>query len=732
MKADPVTSGTITFSPDLAADDALASYWMRQVTLRLRREICWIYHEWGLSPRSNTVPLPATVEKAATSLNMSRYWEEKRRFFGSDPTAGYLTEQISSRVEPGAEMAPGGFGWAVNGLGLDDAASFVLALGLAVAFDSAVGSVIALCLNDLAMTRPSLSLAQRLWDEPEAILAMADSAHPLYSYGLLQLSSRDSHHHSAVDWDAPLGVPAVIARNLLFPDCCLPEALRPMMHTTDDIKLPDDALFVASRIRNKAKERIGVVPVRGPIGAPHRLIAGAIGRSAGRLVVEFAGSPALLKNPGYVDSLLSLCWLRDVDLFIGPDYVSAISKDGQHPEAQLVSLQSIPITILLGITDRSQLAHIPERVLLPIVDVPTLSYPDRCAYWKTALGDKAADLDDAISECSRRFRYERGAIDLISEGLKGLGRPIEAEDLITACRAELELDMGDLAQKVAPRFENESLILPAKQQRQFREIIKAMTSLTEVHYGWGTAKAWNEGGISVLFTGPPGTGKTMAAETLAIKLDLPMYRIDLSQVVNKYIGETEKNLKKLFDAADISDLILFFDEADALFGKRTEVRDSHDRYANLEISYLLERMERFKGLAILATNHKKDLDTAFLRRLRFIMDFPLPGIEQRRQIFRQVVPEAVDDSEIDFDFLARQFPLAGGHIRSIVFNACLQSADGSDAAPDGFKGRLRMEDMIVAVKREYDKLNRQVSLEHFGPYGRIVEAMEHGNGKNQS
>ena len=153
-----------------------------------------------------------------------------------------------------------------------------------------------------------------------------------------------------------------------------------------------------------------------------------------------------------------------------------------------------------------------------------------------------------------------------------------------------------------------------------------MTNLTRVHYEWGTARAWNEGGLAALFAGPPGTGKTMAAEAIADALRLPLYRIDLSQVVNKYIGETEKNLRRLFDAADAADVILFFDEADALFGKRTEVKDAHDRYANLEISYLLERMERFKGLAILATNRKKDLDEAFLRRLRFVVDFPLPGV----------------------------------------------------------------------------------------------------------
>ena len=358
---------------------------------------------------------------------------------------------------------------------------------------------------------------------------------------------------------------------------------------------------------------------------------------------------------------------------------------------------------------------------------PTFSYAERVAYWKRVLGAKAHGLDAVIGEVSRRFRYEKETIDSVSEGLKRLPRRITEEEFYAECRAELDIDIGELASHVTPRFQREELVLPHKQDLQFAEHVRAMRALTKVHYGWGTARVWNESGISVLFAGPPGTGKTMAAEILAIKLGLPMYRIDLSQVVNKYIGETEKNLKRLFDAADVSDVILFFDEADALFGKRSEVKDSHDRYANLEISYLLERMERFKGLAILATNRKKDLDEAFLRRLRYVIDFPLPGDEERARIWRQMIPEGVDSSELDFDFLARRFQLAGGHIRSVIFNACLQSADGHAASGvEGASGaRLSMREVIVALKREYDKLNRAAGLEQFGPYASFVQELEH-------
>jgi SpoVK/Ycf46/Vps4 family AAA+-type ATPase len=204
-----------------------------------------------------------------------------------------------------------------------------------------------------------------------------------------------------------------------------------------------------------------------------------------------------------------------------------------------------------------------------------------------------------------------------------------------------------------------------------------------------------------------------------------MYRVNLAQVVDKYIGETEKNLERIFDAADASDTILFFDEADALFGRRTEVRDAHDRYANLEVAYLLERMERFKGLGILATNRRGDLDEAFLRRLRYIVDFPMPDAAERRRIWASVIPAGVDPAGLDLDFLARQFQLTGGNIRSAVLNACLQTA--SSDRRRGVDGRpaLQMDQVLVAVKREHDKFQRAVGPAQFGPYAGIVEAGGH-------
>lgn len=721
---------SITFSPDLTCDDAWATYWLRQVTARLRREICWCWHERGVLPKSNSGVLPPLVDNATASLDMSRYFDRKKKFFSTDPTARYLTEQLESRAPP-AEInyLQGSFGWVINELKLDDAATFMLALGLAVAFDNAMASVISVCQNDPTKSQPNLALAQKLWDNPEQILKLGHPTHPIFAYGLLQPVGQPSQQYAVIDWESPIVVPSLVASQLLFPKSDPPAVLSSIsFEGNEEIALTAKVRLVAARLNSKREEKLRVVPVRGPRGSSHSEVVRGICKLTDRDIVELKTDPDFLENSHFLNSVATFCWLKAVDLFLGIDMVSVRSDHHHGATATVLPLHSIPMTIFIAMTEQSQTAQIPGHLLLPVVEVPGLSYQERTAHWKKVLGAKSSGLDPVIAEFSRRFRYEKETINAICEGLKAGNKSISENKFIEACRSEIELNMGDLAQKVVPRFLDEKLILPRKHHLQFQEVVKAMKSLTKVHYEWGTAKVWNESGISVLFAGPPGSGKTMGAEMLAIELELPLYRIDLSQVVNKYIGETEKNLKRLFDVADISDTILFFDEADSLFGRRTEVKDAHDRYANLEISYLLDRMERFKGLAILATNRKKDIDEAFLRRLRYIIDFPLPGVEQRKKIWRQVIPKAVrDSSKINFDFLGNQFPLAGGHIRSIIFNACLQCANSSNGHSENL---LTMEHIIIAVKREYDKLNRSISLEQFGPYAEVIEELERKDEKH--
>jgi SpoVK/Ycf46/Vps4 family AAA+-type ATPase len=285
------------------------------------------------------------------------------------------------------------------------------------------------------------------------------------------------------------------------------------------------------------------------------------------------------------------------------------------------------------------------------------------------------------------------------------GKGPQAEGLWNACRAITRPQLDRLAQRLEPRATWEDLVLPDESLRLLRQIAGQVQQRHKVYEDWGFANKTNRGlGLSALFTGESGTGKTMAAEVIANDLHLSLYRIDLSAVVSKYIGETEKNLRQLFDAAEDGGAILFFDEADALFGKRSEVRDSHDRYANIEINYLLQRMESYRGLAILATNMKSALDTAFMRRLRFIVHFTFPGQAERKAIWQRAFPLEMPKGELDHDRLAR-LNLTGGNIHSIAINAAFLAAQREEP--------LTTQLVLMAARTEFRKLDRPLSEAEF-------------------
>jgi hypothetical protein len=683
----------VVFLPGARGEDLLARHWLRQVTLRLRREVSWLWRERSLQAPAGDPPgaLPPFADRALASLDLRRYAQDKRSFFDDDLTARHLSELIAAppTAQRSAQLANGSFAWLAQTLQLAPVDCFVLAIALLPVVDSASGQVIATCLNDPGRTEPTLALAQRLWDEPDELVRGFDAAHPLLRHGVLSMAG--------AGWNATVSVPGPVARELLFAGSALPPSLEPV-RLCDDVRAPD-GLAVSERW---AAARMAIVPLVGGVGAPLAEVAAAACADAGIDVVQ--PSPALGRD--HLPALLATAWLRGCAVYLPLELLA----DGCPHEARIEPppLAGLPLVVFIGMHERDGLRSLGPNTL-PAVQVPPMTHAERLACWRDAVPGIA---DPLLAEVARRFRYERGAILRVGAELAAQGDAPGADALLAAARADL--DLGALAQEVAPRFQLHELMLPPAQTRQLEEIVAAMKNLTRVHYEWGTARAWNESGLAALFAGPPGTGKTMAAEAIAGELGLPLYRIDLSQVVNKYIGETEKNLRRLFDAADAADVILFFDEADALFGKRTEVKDAHDRYANLEVSYLLERMERFKGLAILATNRKKDLDEAFLRRLRFVLEFPMPGAAERLRIWQGVMPPGVDASALDLPFLAQHFPLAGGHIRGIVFQACLQSA------AEGAPRVLGMPAVIRAVQREYDKIERAHSLDQFGPYASLV------------
>ncbi|QLJ02397.1 ATP-binding protein [Streptomyces sp. NEAU-sy36] len=339
------------------------------------------------------------------------------------------------------------------------------------------------------------------------------------------------------------------------------------------------------------------------------------------------------------------------------------------------------------------------------VAVPRLDDDEQLALWADAFAD-VADLTDAeLRSLVAQFQLPP---HVVRSAAAAVGRRLPHEEETDAAelawRAGLEearVGMDELGRRIEPRAGWHDLVLHDRQTAVLREIVAHVRQRPTVHQEWGFAATLRRGlGVTALFAGGSGTGKTLAAEVMAEELGLDLFVVDLSQVVSKYIGETEKNLRRVFDAAERGGALLLFDEADALFGKRSEVKDSHDRYANLEVSYLLMRMEAYRGLAILTTNMKQALDTAFLRRIRFVVDFPFPAEHERAEIWRRVLPPQAPLKDIDPDLLAR-LTVAGGSIRNIALSGAFLAAEEGD--------RLQMRHMLAAARTEYLKLERSLT-----------------------
>ena len=356
------------------------------------------------------------------------------------------------------------------------------------------------------------------------------------------------------------------------------------------------------------------------------------------------------------------------------------------------------------------------------VELPTAGYAERIALWRQELGgDLASALTDELPALATKFRFSAGQIQAVAASVRAQARwrpdgsSPGVTDVYAACRAQSSRRLGELARSIRPRYTWNDIVLSNDSLGQLREICERVRLRGRVLEEWGfDAKLSLGKGLNVLFSGPSGTGKTMAAEILAHELGLELYKIDLSGIVSKYIGETEKNLSRIFAEAETSNAILFFDEADSLFGKRSEVKDAHDRYANIETAYLLQRMEEYEGLTILATNLRKNLDEAFLRRMGFAVAFALPEEGERLDIWRKVWPrETPIESSLDLPFMARQFKLSGANIKNIALAAAFLAA--SREVP------VSIAHLLAATRRELQKLGRMCVPADFGPYAALVE-----------
>jgi SpoVK/Ycf46/Vps4 family AAA+-type ATPase len=468
-------------------------------------------------------------------------------------------------------------------------------------------------------------------------------------------------------------------------------------------------------------------------GQPLRLYfcgpPGAGQRPAAEALAVHAGAPLLVANllrgpsaPTEVGGVLEVLFL-EAERHKAVLYVDGIEGlDGRERAVSasrlLDALPRYPGPVIL--TGDRPWRSIARRSLGVVeVPFPVLDTAQRRAHWQAALEAVGQTLPDgALDTLGRRFRLTPGQIvDAVDEayGRARLRAAAAAEtypsllgepglnDLFVAARAQTGYELADLALKIEPVYTWDDLVLADDALTELREICDRAAHGHRVLAEWGFDRKLSGGkGIAALFTGPSGTGKTMAAEVIANELGLDLYRINLAGVVSKYIGETEKNLDGIFTAAENTNAILFFDEADALFGKRSEIHDSHDRYANIEISYLLQRMERYEGIAILATNLRGNLDEAFTRRLTFTVHFPYPDDVNRRRLWETIWPAAVPlADDVDADFLSSQFKLSGGNVRNIALAAAfLAAADQST---------ITMPHLLRAVRREYQKLGKLLS-----------------------
>jgi adenylate kinase family enzyme len=520
---------------------------------------------------------------------------------------------------------------------------------------------------------------------------------------------------------------ALGAIRLLVPDPALPLADRP-------VKLADRLaafLLGAGRglLETAAPVTVRRVSADGPIPgrdeaveevarslrADTRLPLVVCGPDAPAVVAAAAGRPLVLLDvrelgrPEAVADAQLACALEHALLCF--DGLSDLTPTERAALLERIGSRS-ERSVLVGRT-RADAQALSEYTVL-LVEVPFPSFAERRETWErltgASVGDVAAKFRLSVEQIGAAAEVSRVAAEA-----RGLDRP-EQGDLDLGARHASSSRLGELAVRLPPGYRWSDLVVPDRQRDLLHSISAYLRHRDRVLSEWGYERTVaRTQGLKVLFAGESGTGKTMAAQVLAAELGLDLFRVDLATVVSKYIGETEKNLERIFAAADGSNAILFFDEADALFGRRSEVSDSHDRYANIEVTYLLQRMDAYPGAVILATNFKRNIDDAFIRRLDFVVDFPFPEVEDRKQIWRLVLPaEAPLDSDLDLDFLATQFKLSGGAIRNCSLAAAFRAAD--EGRPIG------MSHLVRAVAQEYGKQGRLTLEADFERFHELVRA----------
>ena len=492
-----------------------------------------------------------------------------------------------------------------------------------------------------------------------------------------------------------------------------------------DLILPHELKHRLSRLayQGRNSEKTTIFYFQGPYGVGKRSTAGAISRLLELKVLIFNLEDLVNADVADFDKTVNLVQreaiLQNAALFWNG--FDALLADDKRILLNLFlrKLENHPTLTFLAGQDTWEPADALQNYMFCRIKLPLPSYDDRLQLWTIFLDGNAPSGNELdVQALAGKFRFSGGqirdaaatAFNLATRRNPGDPR-IGMNDLYAASRLQSNRKLATLAQKIKSNFHWDDIVLPRDRIQQLREICNQVKYRSLVYDKWGFNQKLSLGkGLNVLFSGPSGTGKTMAAEIMGNELNVDLYKIDLSSVISKYIGETEKNLARIFAEADTSNAILFFDEADALFGKRSEIRDSHDRYANIEISYLLQKMEEYQGVVILATNFRKNMDQAFVRRMHFSVEFPFPSEKDRLRIWEQIWPEDTPCSPaLDLRFVARQFEITGGNIRNIALASAFLAATDNE-------NMVQMTHIMHATKREYQKMGKVVSDKDFEGY----------------
>ncbi len=571
--------------------------------------------------------------------------------------------------------------------------------------------------KDLRYPLPTFSLALAAFEDAHWSALLP--SRPLRHWHLLEVMSGDALTTS------PLRIDERIL-HYLAGTSCIDEHLRGLTEPLSALgELPLSQRAVAGQVANRWSRANGqstwpVVQLCGGELGSKRAVAAAACALLG-LNLRVMSASVVPRGAVELDLFIRL-WEREAALHPSGlllEYDEMEPSDALGEAAINRLLETVRSPLLVAVRERRKPL---ERLLLSL-DVPRPTSTEQQQIWKEALGAAASALNGSVETVVSQFSLSANSIHAAvaqalqpSDGSQGLAprasdpepdSPAPSSEnqlaaaLWEACRLQARPRLEGLAQRIEPAATWDDLVLPERQKQLLGQIALHVRQRSKVYQTWGFASTGSRGlGISALFSGRSGTGKTMAGEVLANALRLDLYRIDLSQVISKYIGETEKNLRRVFDAAEEGAAILLFDEADALFGKRSEVKDSHDRYANIEVSYLLQRMEAYRGLAILTTNRKDALDSAFLRRIRFVVEFPFPEAAQRAEIWRRVFPRQTPTEGLRIDRLAR-LNAAGGNIHNIAVGAAFLAADAGEP--------VRMSHLLCAARSEFTKLERPLT-----------------------